>query len=110
MHPTRALSNQDIAPGLQRLALIRAEIPTEAQLQCRTTTIRARSGVVQGAVLAVLAEVETPQRPAEIRKRVEQWLGREVSPDTVSSFLSVACRSTSFPVERVQRGLYRITR
>jgi len=65
-------------------------------------------GAIQAAILEVLREAEDALVPSEVRVRVEERLGRPISQDTISSFLSVACRSVDSPVQRIGRGLYRI--
>jgi hypothetical protein len=63
-------------------------------------------GAIQNAVIAVLTEADAPLLPQQVQELAERRLGRTVSYDTVSSFLSVAARGSSMPIQRVQRGLY----
>ena len=65
-------------------------------------------GTIQAAALTVLTEADGPLAPRQVRARAQALLGLTVSQDTISSFLSVACRSASLPVRRVGRGRYRI--
>ncbi len=65
-------------------------------------------GAIQAATLRVLRETEDALASSEVRECVEERLGRPISQDTISSFLSVACRSVDLPVQRIGRGLYRI--
>lgn len=65
-------------------------------------------GTIQAAALAVLAKADAALMPRDVRALIEERLDRTVSQDTVSSFLSVACRSAESPVRRVGHGLYRI--
>ncbi len=67
-------------------------------------------GAIQAAILGVLREAEDALAPSEVRVCVEEGLGRPISQDTISSFLSVACRSADLPVQRIGRGLYRIAK
>ncbi len=67
-------------------------------------------GAIQAAILGVLREAEDALAPSEVRVRVDERLGRPISQDTISSFLSVACRSTDLQVQRIGRGLYRIAK
>jgi len=64
-------------------------------------------GVIQAAVLEVLADAELPMKRRDIHTFVERRLRRKVSMDTVGSFLSVAARAGSTPVGRVSPGVYR---
>jgi hypothetical protein len=45
-------------------------------------------------------------QPNEVRSLVEQRLDRQVSQDTVTSFLSVASRRPCIPIERLKPRLY----
>ncbi|MEJ7783301.1 MAG: HTH domain-containing protein [Solirubrobacteraceae bacterium] len=67
-------------------------------------------GTIQAAALTVLTEADGPLAPRQVRARAQALLGLTVSQDTISSFLSVACRNERSPVVRVQRGLYGIRR
>ena len=66
-------------------------------------------GAIQTAALFVLGQADSAMTPREVRTAVEERLGVPVSQDTISSFLSVACRSVDPLVQRVERGLYSIT-
>jgi hypothetical protein len=102
-----ALSNPEALSGLLRLDRIRTKRLAEAARTARPDrVVKPRCGVVQAAVLDVLGTSTEAMRPAEIHARVEQELGYSVVRDTVTSFLSVACRDERSPVLRVQRGLY----
>lgn len=57
-------------------------------------------------ILGVLARSETPKRPVEVKEEIESRLQREVSYNTVASFLSVSARNPKSPIERVSPGLY----
>jgi Fe2+ or Zn2+ uptake regulation protein len=52
-------------------------------------------GVVQEAILAVLAESSDVLRPRDVHDRVQRRVGCDLSYDTVASFLSVARRATA---------------
>lgn len=68
--------------------------------------IRPKQGAIQEAVIAVLEEHSQPLGPAAVRGRVSVLLEREVSYDTISSFLSVASRNEKWPITRVSTGFY----
>lgn len=65
-----------------------------------------RLGAIKPAASATLRDARQPVRPIEVHAEVERLLGRRVSQDTVGSFLSVAARHESSPVERLGRGCY----
>jgi hypothetical protein len=67
---------------------------------------RLRQGLIQATVLAALREARVPLRARVIHAQVERRLGRCVSLDTVSSYLSVAARDAAIPVRRCSRGVY----
>jgi len=108
---TGALSNQGTADALDvvldRKRQLAVGMAASAE-PCRT--IRLPQGAIQAAVLDVLRAASGPLRPRDIQLRVEARLRRSLSHDTVSSFLSVACRADNLLVERVGYGLYRIGR
>jgi len=70
--------------------------------------LRPPQGAIQAAVLEVLAAAAGSLRPGEIRERVQQRLDVEISQDTVTSFLSVACRADEPTVIRLGYGRYRM--
>jgi hypothetical protein len=109
MRLTGALSNQGTADALGVV------LDRKRQLARRTAastgpcrTIRLPQGAIQGAVLDVLRAASGPLRARDIQLRAEARLERSLSYDTVTSFLSVACRAENRLVERVGYGLYRI--
>ena len=54
-------------------------------------------GTIQAAALTVLTEADGPLAPRQVRARAQALLELTVSQDTISSFLSVACRNGRFP-------------
>lgn len=62
--------------------------------------------MISAAIREVLSSQSEPFTTMELRTRVEQHLGREVSQDTVCSFVTVAARQPDPIVIRVARGLY----
>jgi len=103
-----ACSNPQVAPRVEAAAGA-----LRALLQCvdhgplpARPALRLPMGAIRTAAVAALADAGRPLRCTEVRLLVEQRLDRHVSQDTVSSFLSVASRHPSMPLERVGRGLY----
>lgn len=74
----------------------------------RQAPLKLRLGEIQDTVLDVMRLAGEPLRPTEIRIRVSNRLEREISYDTVASFLSVACRDSKWSVKRVESGRYKI--
>jgi len=69
--------------------------------------LRLPQGAIQAAVLAVMKKAKKPLRITEIHKLVEKRLKREVSYDTVCSFLTVAAKNyKETRVRRIGRGHY----
>ena len=64
-------------------------------------------GVIQAAVLDVLANARAGLRPKEVQLGVQEHLGREVSYDTIGSFLSMASRDPGQAVVKTADGRYR---
>lgn len=105
-----ALSNPDALAALRRLDRIRTKRLAEATRVPRPDRggeAAMRSDPSGGARRA--RRLVGGHAPSEIHTRVEQRLGCSVVRDTVTSFLSVACRDEESPVIRVQRGLYAAT-
>lgn len=103
---TGALSNHDVGACLQAALDRKRRVPRRSAQH--RPDLRLPMGVIQTAALAALTEADRALTPRDVRASVEERLERSVSQDTVSSFLSVACRSARWPVRRVGRGLYRI--
>jgi len=59
------------------------------------------------AVLDVMCDAGEPLGPGEVRSLVAKLLDQTVSQDTVSSFVSVAVRDPSMPIERLADELYK---
>jgi hypothetical protein len=107
MHLTGALSNRSSQEKLERLDILRRRLLRQAAQAPRPAKrLRPRNGAVQEAVLHVLAVSAEPMRVADVHAAVEHLLGRQVSQNTVGSFLSVATRQTSMPIKRVGPGWY----
>lgn len=72
--------------------------------------LRLGNGVVQAAVVKVLAAADRPMRMAEVRTAVDALLGRPVSKDSINWCLSTGARGKEPRFERVGRGCYRLRR
>lgn len=66
------------------------------------------NGVVQAAVVKVLAAADRPMCLAEVRTAVDALLGHPVSKDSVSWCLSTGARGDEPRFVRVARGCYRL--
>jgi hypothetical protein len=71
---------------------------------------RLGNGVVQRAVVKVLAVASSPMRDADVHRAVEQLLGRPVSKNSVSWSLAADARSKEPRFERTTRGHYQLRR
>jgi hypothetical protein len=68
------------------------------------------NGVVQRAVVKVLAAADGPMHLAEVQMAVEDLIGQSVSRDSVNWCLSTGVRGKEPRFERVVRGCYRLLR
>lgn len=96
----------DPAGRQQRAELGKAKVTAVTLSAPRPRKLRARQGVIQRTVFAVLEEARGPLSVTEIHARVEGGLGRGISRDTVNSCLSVAARDPTRPIARCELGLY----
>jgi hypothetical protein len=71
---------------------------------------RLGNGVVQRAVVKVLAASEAPMRLAQIRAGVAARLGQSVSYESVSWCLRTGCGGDEPRFERASYGCYRLIR
>lgn len=74
----------------------------------QVATGRLGNGVVQRAVVKVLAAAGGPMRGAEIHLAVERLLGHPVSKNSVSWCLGAGARAKVPRFERVAHGFYRL--
>jgi hypothetical protein len=109
MRLSGALSNPQANPRLNAAAraFMRGSYRSASAARVRPL-LRLPMGAIQTAVRVVLEQAEKPMRPCDVHAAVERVLGRRVSQDTVGSFLSVAARRTSMPIERVGPGRYAV--
>ncbi|MGB0872681.1 MAG: hypothetical protein ACPGYP_06035 [Solirubrobacterales bacterium] len=103
-----ACSNQSQLAVVRKAAEARSKLTTEPVAESRRDPLRQRLGAIQEAILDAMSSSSKPLRPTEIRRQVIAGTNREISYDTVASFLSVASRSVKWPVQRVGPGLYLI--
>jgi hypothetical protein len=84
--------------------------PLEATRQPIPEPERGRlgNGVVQRAVVSVLAASAEPMRGTDIHLAVERLLGHPVSKNSVSWCLAAGVRAKEPRFERVARGCYRL--
>jgi hypothetical protein len=71
---------------------------------------RLGNGVVQRAVVKVLATAGAPMRRADIHAAVERQLGQSVSKESVNWCLCSGSRGSEPRFERVTYGCYRLVR
>jgi hypothetical protein len=71
---------------------------------------RLGNGVVQRAVVKVLAAAGAPMRHADIHAAVQGQLGQSVSKESVSWCLRTGSRGSEPRFERIAYGLYRLRR
>jgi len=69
---------------------------------------RLGNGVVQRAVIKVLAAAGLPMRPAEVHASVERLLGHRVSKNSVSWCLAAGARSEKHRFVRTAPGRYQL--
>ncbi len=81
-------------------------LPPTERLQPQLETGRLGNGVVQRAVVKVLAAAQRPMRVLEVHGAVEGLLGHPVSKDSVSWCLAAGVRGMAPRFERVARGRY----
>jgi hypothetical protein len=89
--------------------------PLEPTMPCQATvpayrTKRLGNGVVQRAVVKVLAAAEGPMRLADIQAAVAVQLGQSVSKESASWCLRTGTQGSEPRFERVAYGCYRLAR
>lgn len=109
MRLTGALSNPDKGTSLARLNRLRAKLIAATNASTRSkSALKPRAGAIQATVIEALDSAAGPLKVGEIQTEVEARLGRPISRDTVTSFLSVACRADASRVTRVGPGRYEV--
>ncbi len=66
------------------------------------------NGVVQAAVVKVLAAADRPMCLAEVRTAVDALFGQSVSKDSINWCLSTGARGKEPRFERTSRGCYQL--
>ncbi len=88
--------------------------PRKLQKRCIAPGVpfrgRLGNGVVQAAVIKVLASADRPMRLAEVHASVERILGRPVSIESVSWSLRMGVRGEQPRLERISQRRYEILR
>src|SRR5665213_3395712 len=96
-----------ISSSLEVVLAAQSGAPLEATTGSRSsvpTPRRLGNGVVQQAVVSVLAAADGPMRHAAIHAAVESQLKQSVSKESVSWCLLTGCRGNESRFERVTRG------
>jgi hypothetical protein len=98
--------------SLQAIFKALPDEPIEASVRPdpQVTTGRLGNGVVQRAVVKVLAAANGPMRRADVHVAVERLLGCPVSMESVSWSLLAGVRMKQPRFERVAYGCYRLAR
>jgi hypothetical protein len=99
------LSNPDFGSLLTRLREALAKRPDRASAVARSVPDRAPQGQVLRTIKAVLLEHPDGLRVSQIRRAVEERLGRELSRSTVKGALAEHCESGGI-FRRRRRGVY----
>lgn len=99
-------SNQSQLAVVRRAAEARSKLTIASAGVSTRQPVRLRLGAIQGAMVNVLSKSDGPLSPREIRILVESRLQRDISMDTVYSFLRIATRSEKWPAERIGLGRY----
>jgi hypothetical protein len=110
MHLVWQLSNP--SPRLQSILDLPASRvkPRATQAQSRPAQGRLGNGVVQRAVMRVLADANGPMRTREVQASVERLLGRPVAKESVSWSLRMGSRGPRPRFECVAYATYRLGR
>lgn len=111
MHLVGQLSNPSatLVAVLEAAAVVRPgsrELPESVVVE--PASRRLGNGVVQRAVVKVLAAAQRPMRGPEVRAAVERLLGHPVSKDSIAWCLSAGARGEKPRFERVAYGRYRL--
>lgn len=85
-------------------------VALQGSIAAEPASRRLGNGVVQRAVVKVLAAASGPMRDADVHQAVEQLLGRPVSKNSVSWSMAADARSEDPRFERTTRGYYQLRR
>jgi hypothetical protein len=108
MHLVGQLSNPSAALGAVFKALPDAPIKTIPRPEPQLDTGRLGNGVVQRAVVKVLASAQRPLTVLEAQVAVMDLLGHPVSKGSINCCLSTGALGNEPRFERVARGCYRL--
>jgi hypothetical protein len=103
-NPSAALAAVFEAPTVAQLRPRKPRQPISPELVSR----RLGNGVVQRAVVKVLAAARRPMRVAEIHLAVERLLGHPVSENSVGWCLAAGVHGKLPRFDRIARGSYQI--
>lgn len=110
VHLVGRLSNPSAALGAVFEALPDKPLEPKERLAPEPEKGRLGNGVVQRAVVKVLAADDGPMRCADIYRAVEGVLGHPVSKDSVSWCLATGAKDKAPRFDRVDYGTYRLNR
>ena len=85
-----------------------SEQPSSRPDEASPTAKRLGNGIVQRAVIKVLAMADRPMRIADVHQGVEDLLSIKVSKDSVNSCLSTKARGEDPMFVRTEPGVYRL--
>jgi hypothetical protein len=109
MHLVGQLSNPSAALGavLEATAVVRpGPRDLRGPVVVKPSSRRLGNGVVQRAVVRVLAAARRPMRVAEVHQAVERLLGHPVSENSVGWCLAAGVRGKPPRFDRISRGRY----
>jgi hypothetical protein len=98
------LNRQQLADARRLVGSLERRSGSRSQVESQ---IRPRAGIVQEAVIAVLARAERPLRAREVHTAAEELATTPLSWNTVKDCLHKNARRANSPVERVRHGLSR---
>jgi hypothetical protein len=111
MHLVGQLSNPSaiLAAALEASGVVpRRPVGPQGMIAVGQAPARLGNGVVQRAVIKVLAAAQQPMRATEVHAAAEELLGHPVSKDSISWCLAAGAREKEQRFERVARGCYRL--
>jgi hypothetical protein len=99
-----------LAAVLAGVGALRRPAGLQRPIVVEPSSRRLGNGMVQRAVVEVLAASNGPMRGADVHQAVERLLGRPVSKNSVSWSLAADARSNEPRFERITRGHYQLRR
>ncbi len=110
MHLVGQLSNFSASLAAVFKALPKEPVEPTACSESLPPTGRLGNGVIQRAIVKVLAAAKEPMRGTDVHRAVEHILGHPVSKNSVSWCLAACVRGRQPQFERVSYGVYRLKR